>query len=561
MIVAALLFAGTAGAVELEGDGLLAGASVQTTNELHIRYYRMDRPEPGFEEQFPNLHDYVEQVDRINLLISKDGLTIGATVDEVALFSNRYLLDGEMMHSWPLYQEGVLSPFDDALVRLEKLYVQRRFSAVELAAGDVYASFGRGIALNIVKNTDVDVDTSLRGAKAVVRAGQSDLSFVTGLSNPQWISVTNPNLSIDQDPRHMVSGARWERFGLGPVNAGAHAVVYRFARQEDEAKPSLLRYEEPLDAQVAGLTLEAPGVGGLDLYAEADYFRYPGAELQDPETGADDAYAAYASVAAYPGRLALLLEGRASKDSERINTFTTPEGWEVATIPTLEYERVITEDGAAAVNSNDLRGARLRADLRTKWEGVVPYASVAAFRDEDLGGVHFNESPETIGHAMVGVSRLGHELIVRVNAGYRQDVRDEAAEGADELLHFDGDVHFPLSEHLALELASDAKRFAWGNNLSQQTDFGELSNSVSVYYKEKLIGILYQDWSDNELIQSEGNLSENVYGAAEIRYKPNSSSTLALFYGAYKAGIRCSGGQCRQLPGFDGGRLSFQTTF
>ena len=31
--------------------------------------------------------------------------------------------------------------------------------------GDTYASFGRGIALNLVKNTNIDIDTSLRGAK------------------------------------------------------------------------------------------------------------------------------------------------------------------------------------------------------------------------------------------------------------------------------------------------------------------------------------------------------------------------------------------------------------
>ena len=31
---------------------------------------------------------------------------------------------------------------------------------------------------------------------------------------------------------------------------------------------------------------------------------------------------------------------------------------------------------------------------------------------------------------------------------------------------------------------------------------------------------------------------------------------LKAFYGAYKSGIRCAGGQCKQLPAFEGARAS-----
>ena len=58
-----------------------------------------------------------------------------------------------------------------------------------------------------------------------------------------------------------------------------------------------------------------------------------------------------------------------------------------------------------------------------------------------------------------------------------------------------------------------------------------------------------------------GNLGQSTYGAAEIQVKPKSSWTFKAFYGAYKAGIRCSGGQCRQLPGFEGARVTASITF
>lgn len=73
--------------------------------------------------------------------------------------------------------------------------------------------------------------------------------------------------------------------------------------------------------------------------------------------------------------------------------------------------------------------------------------------------------------------------------------------------------------------------------------------------------ILYADYSDNPLVSSTGNVDEDVYGAVEVQWMPNSATTLKAFYGAYRAGIRCAGGQCRSLPGFDGGRLALSTNF
>ena len=65
----------------------------------------------------------------------------------------------------------------------------------------------------------------------------------------------------------------------------------------------------------------------------------------------------------------------------------------------------------------------------------------------------------------------------------------------------------------------------------------------------------------NPLLDTTGNLAENLYGAVEVQWQPNSQTDLRLFYGAYKDGIRCSGGQCRQLPGFEGARVSFNGRF
>ena len=52
-----------------------------------------------------------------------------------------------------------------------------------------------------------------------------------------------------------------------------------------------------------------------------------------------------------------------------------------------------------------------------------------------------------------------------------------------------------------------------------------------------------------------------MYGAVELQWRAWDSGVVKAFYGAYRAGIRCAGGQCRNLPGFDGARLTFDATF
>ena len=61
---------------------------------------------------------------------------------------------------------------------------------------------------------------------------------------------------------------------------------------------------------------------------------------------------------------------------------------------------------------------------------------------------------------------------------------------------------------------------------------------------------------DPLVISDGGNLTEELFGAVELQVKPHEAWTIKAFYGAQKAGIRCAGGQCRYLPGFDGARAS-----
>ena len=538
------------------GNGLAAGGATHGLVDFRLRhYYSQDEL-----YDFPGnpVLDYQEAVGRLSLAGGSSKLTLGLQGDAVGLFSNEYILDGVTTYERELYSAGLYGPHPNWYFSVEKFWLKGSAPHLNWTLGDSYAAFGRGFALNVVKNTDIDLDTSLRGAHTTFSAGAFELAAVSAFTNPQQVRLENPNADMQPDRMHAVHGLRGDWYGR--VHAGVHGVAYQFSRTPNPNGDPFSAWGEGLDAAVAGATLEASSVGPFDLGAEFDYISYNADEIE-----VDSGVAAYLSASAYPGRTTVLFEAKFSRDTEHLNRFSVADGYELATGPSLEYERVITEDSSAALNSNDIAGGRVRADvaLGKGVNTVTPYVSAAVFRDSDLGGVHFNEVPETIVHGVGGLLAVVGEFHVLANGGYRVDLRDDAPADntGDRVLHADMALTVPFGHALSAELAPSLLAYHWGINPVQQTDYVDISNAFALKYTTAYALVLYTDFSNNELIDSTGNLDDELYGAGEFQWMPNSATTVKVFYGAYRAGIRCAGGQCRSLPGFDGARLTFTSAF
>ncbi len=531
--------------------------SVTFTDDFELRYWAVDQrlADPADVAVF----NYVEQVDRLNVYVTSGPWNAKLQLDEVLLAANRYYLDDELYVERDLLNPEVFTPFPagtSLYVNPEKVQVGTERSWGSVVLGDAYVAFGRGTALNLNRNVDIDIDTSVQGAKALLRPGAWDVTLVAGTANRQQVFQDNPNIGLLPDYRHRIAGVRAERFGLGPFNLGAHGVWYDFVREP--GFESLAGTPEA-DTLVGGLTAEFVGIGGFDGYVEYDAFGYGGdLALEDaPALG----HGLYASTSAYPGRFVVLAEFKRYVGVERVNSLLTPELYEVAIAPTLEYERIVLEDTAASLNSNDIWGGRVQVDMALVPGKVAPYVSVATHRDLDLGGLHFNTVPETIVHPMTGVEWIDGEFGLLLNGGYRHEDRDGSEFGADQLAHVDLSLNFPLPGDFVGYVSGATRRFWWGINELQQADFsdGESAYTLTWAKKVSLTGSL--DWTANPLVTSTGNISETLYTAVEAQWKPQKAWTLKAFYGAQKAGIRCSGGQCRTLPGFEGGRISAVGTF
>ncbi len=515
------------------------------------------------------MFNYVEQVSRTALnFVQTPSPDVSNSaylqLDQVSLSANRYRMDGLLIEENALTTDGLASPYPCCIyANPEKIRFARETSNYTLALGDSYVAFGRGPALNISRNVDIDIDTSVQGIQTLFRPGAWDVTAVIGTLNRQQVFQDNPNKSMRGDVRHAVGGVRVERFGLGPANVGMHGVVWDFVDVDGVGGFSELGTP---DAFVGGGNVEAVGVLGLDTYVELDGIYYPEGSIAGG--GVNAGYTLYGSSSAYIGKTTWLLEVKRYQDAERLNSVVGGEGYKVSVPPTLEYERVITEDSSAALGSNDITGARLRMDVTAIPVHLVPYVALGVYRDLDSGELHFNDVPETVVHPVIGVEALSDEWIVLANAGYRIDDRDGADSGADRQAHADIDVKFPIAGKWQGDVTVGVERFQWGKNPFQQTDYTEVESAITIQRGSLLSFILYTDYSDNPLVSSIGNLAalggpfdDRNYGAFEVQVKPADSWTIKAFYGAYKAGIRCSGGQCRQLPGFEGARLSVVGSF
>ncbi|MBK9366614.1 MAG: hypothetical protein IPN01_09850 [Deltaproteobacteria bacterium] len=213
LMVLGALSSGLAAAEEDEGRPEL---SFSGQDDLEFRYWRDDRTLPDFPEE-DHLFDYWELVNRINMKVDRGPLQLGVQLDAVAMLGAYYYLNDERVNEFDLHAEGVNFPLPLAYANVDKLWLGYQGDSAQLLVGDGYIAFGRGLALSLVKNTNIDIDSSLRGAHAKVTLGSWDLTAVSGVTNAQQVWQDNPNKQqIRPDQWHMVSGLRVDRYGLGP---------------------------------------------------------------------------------------------------------------------------------------------------------------------------------------------------------------------------------------------------------------------------------------------------------------------------------------------------------
>lgn len=457
-------------------------------------------------------------------------------------------------------------------VRLERIYGTANLDRLRVTAGDFYVSFGRGIALSLVKLDDVGEDTALRGARVEYQVPRAiKLILVGGVVNALNVDPITKQIFRD-DPLDKIVGARVEWQIEDALALGAHGVLMR-PRYTDEADVDPDRLFVDMGPGVSALTGGATAqlnVGGLQLYLEGDaqtHDNYRPAEDVANESG----YAVFGEISYDLSPFMIKGEGifyrRWLMDGPYRGSYSTTAG-----NPAIPYNNMPTlEPVWMTINSRgNAEGGRVTGDLfvRRSRTQVTLFATTLFYEGGLLpGGVWDDHPPTLIVHPILKARQeFGDSGVsLSVDGGFRYETTDEPVAGEPDngrLWHVAADLSVPIKGPHSVEAKLELRRHDlnvsesvphWVTLASLGYDMsGAFGVTIVHEYSDETAGndLRFGDW--------ELPLPRQHYLWALVNAhlpRPLEDLTLRLLAGAQRGGIKCAGGVCRMYPDSVGARL------
>lgn len=482
---------------------------------------------------------YGDLRERLNLLASRGRWVVGARLDvdlylsapeEVMAMGDRpgcFAFDLENR-----YQQ-TFTP--------EKIWFGFASRDLEVVLGDAYVSFGRGLSLSLRKIDELGVDTTLQGAKVLWHRGRFAATLVAGHANPG--NTDEATGRHEDDPWDLVGGVDAQVEVARGVNAGAHAVLYAF-KEPTSGIPADDDYDERW--LNVGPTLDAPRLlPNLGLFLEGLVQR------RETETG----YGFYGAATYYAGPATVLVEGKWYGDLATVqpdfdaNEFNTVQ---YANLPTAERVLQPLEHP-----QREIRGARARVDY-VHSPALVLHANYGLFHD-DVGYLTRTDTgvetlDGTIHDPYAGFEARWDEARSRalVSLGWRlvfaggDDVRGDG--------HLDFDVAQALGPSLSLELHGLHLERKKAEPLGEK-EWREGTLQLGVRWTGRLAVAAVYDYTTEPLQPKEH------YFAGTLQWDITPSSSVRLWAGASRGGLKCVSGVCRVFPPFEGVKLAVTLRF
>ncbi len=432
---------------------------------------------------------------------------------------------------------------------LEKVYINYTDRKLDVTLGDFYAVFGRGLVLSVHKVDELGIDTTLLGAKAVYNPGPFKLIGLLGVSNIQ--NVDEATGRFQKDPFDLIAGARVETRLWDKLIVGVHAAGGALSGQDTSYSTGRVGY---------GATLEAPHLlRWLDLYFE-------GAGLENfLANDSHSGYALYGSATAYAGPFSALLEGKLYHHFDLWQgTTQQAEFGNIAYNQPPTVERVLTELDDP---QTEIGGARLLINYRAS-SFLTFIASDAFFVQRAYGAVAHDLS---IQDPYLGVEVRWQEGVshIFVNGGYRYEHDDEFDQTYKRTGWFDWDLIQALPHRFSLESQGRAlfrtKERPPTLAPGQQEEWDEGNAYVALKWTPYLVGALGLEWStrDQTVVEQNGQryLEYGLFPNGLIQYNFTTRSSIKLWAGGQRGGLKCISGVCRTYPDVRGARLELVLRF
>lgn len=499
--------------------------------------------------------EYGELRERLNLLGASGPWILGLRLDV-----DHYLDAPEVLMA-PPGQPGcgmndLRDRYEDTVVP-EKLWLGWTGRDLELTVGDAYVSFGRGLALSLRKVDELGVDTTVRGAKVLFHGRRLSASAVAGYVNIGNVDEASGRRA--DDPFDLVGGVAAQVAVTDRLKLGAHAVLVAF-ESPTTGLPGEASFEDTW--LLAGPTVDAPRLlPNLGLYLEGLVQR-----RSPPMFEAETGFGAYGAVTVFAGATTFLVEAKAYGDLE-----TVQPRWEREEFRPVQYTSPPTVERVLQPLERPQReiwGGRLRTDHALSPSFTV-HASYGVFRDGDedegylvAGPMGARTASGTIHDPYAGFELRWDQARSRalVSGGRRAVVAD------GEVVRGDGHLGFDVVQALTPAVSLEIHGIHWKRDKSDplgSKDWSEGTFQLGVRWTPHLAVAAVLDYT-SEPRQPEGNIDVTrlqEYASGTVQWDITPSSSVRLFAGASRGGLKCISGVCRVFPPFEGVRLAATLRF
>lgn len=431
---------------------------------------------------------------------------------------------------------------------LEKATLAFAGRTLEVTAGDAYISLGRGLGLSLRKVDELGIDTTLRGAKLLVHQGDLAGTLAIGYANIN--NVDEATGTSVGDPYDLIGGIQGQLMLADRLSLGAYgaAVLFRDSL-------GLVPTDAYTDRSVQlGVTADAPRLTDrFGCYLEAM------AQAVRTEPAADDALGLglYGTATGYLGKATLLFEGKAYGALTPLRpdlglpafgavAYTSP--------PTVERVLQVIENP-----HRNIAGGRVRLDWSFS-PVLVAYANYGLFRDwqgyadpEVVGVIR----PGTIHDPYLGVEARWNDARswAIVSGGWRLVILDESGAVVRGDGHLELDVAQALDDRWSLTLHALHEERKKHESPILDEEFREGTLSAGFRLRPWVTVAGGYDYT------TEPTQRRRDYFHANLGWDITPSSSLRLFVGSARGGLRCVSGVCRVLPPFEGVKLTATLRF
>ncbi|MDD5308990.1 MAG: hypothetical protein PHU25_16880 [Deltaproteobacteria bacterium] len=453
--------------------------------------------------------------------------------------------------------------------RVERLAGTINLGNLHVTGGDFYVSFGRGIALSLIKLDDVGVDNTLRGAR-VEYGIPRHLRFVLvgGVVNSLNLDPITHQVLRD-DPLDRIVGARVEWEIADAAVLGLHGVFLR-PRFDDESLIAEDRLDVDRGAGVGALSGGASAelnVAGLHLYLEGNGQEHDNDRPPEgtPDVHGESGYGAFGELSYDAQPFNVKAEGIFYK---RWLMEGPLRGTGYGLSQPISYNHMVTLEPLWMVikSFGNAGGGKLTFDWYRKASDTNAVLAAATIKYEGglmPDGTWTDHPPTAVVHPTLKLRQGFGESGVSATAegGYRHEWSAlDDTEG--QLWHVAADVTVPLTGPHSIEVKGEVRRHMlevtegnryWVAMGSLGYDMAGLLGLTAIYeYSDETAGadVAFGDW--------EYPLPRRHYlwGVASLHVPaPLDGLTLRLTAGSQRGGIKCAGGVCRNYPDAVGATL------